>query len=44
MPTEIGISDWREVQKTLPDDGFVVETKIDDAAGCRNETTLKEAR
>ncbi len=31
---------WIECSKELPADGQIVRTKIDDARGCRNETTL----
>lgn len=32
---------WIETAKQLPPDGVVVQTKIDDSKGVRNETTLK---
>lgn len=35
--------DWIECSQQLPDDGIVVETKIDDEKGCRNEQTLKRS-
>lgn len=31
---------WFKTSKELPDDGEVVETKIDDGRGCRNEIQL----
>lgn len=35
---------WVEVRPdTLPPDGLVVDTKIDDARGCRNEWPLKRS-
>lgn len=34
---------WNETSKLLPPDGVVVLTKIDDAQGTRNETTLKRS-
>jgi len=34
------VSDWQRVGDTLPPDGLVVETKIDDSHGCRNEVAL----
>jgi len=33
--------EWIECSKKLPESGIVVETKIDDEKGCRNEQTLK---
>ena len=35
---------WKETKYTLPPEGVVVETKIDDERGCRNETTLKRRK
>lgn len=35
------MSDWTKSTDQLPPDGMVVETKIDDKDGVRNETTLK---
>lgn len=35
------MSNWIRCDGRLPDDGVVVETKIDDADGCRNEQSLK---
>jgi hypothetical protein len=32
---------WIEVSKQPPPDGVIVDTKIDDANGCRNEQKLK---
>lgn len=32
---------WISVKDQLPDNGHVVETKIHDGNGCRNQTTLK---
>lgn len=32
---------WRSIADELPEEGVVVETKIDDAAGVRNEARLK---
>jgi hypothetical protein len=34
---------WVSVVDRLPENGAVVETKIDDANGLRNETTLKRS-
>lgn len=34
------MSDWIAIEKELPPEGEEVHTKIDDADGCRNETTL----
>lgn len=34
--------EWIPVSDRLPTDGAMVATKIDDAQGCRNETTLKK--
>lgn len=31
---------WYRISDKLPNDGDVVETKIDDDRGCRNETQL----
>ena len=33
--------EWTRVEHTLPYEGEVVETKIDDANGCRNAQMLK---
>ncbi len=35
------MNDWRCIPADLPPDGLVVETKIDDSKGVRNEQTLK---
>ena len=35
---------WKETKYELPPEGVVVETKIDDERGCRNETTLKRSK
>ena len=35
------MSDWIKCETRLPPDGEIVETKIDDANGCRNEQSLK---
>lgn len=32
--------EWKLVSEQLPPEGEVVETKIDDEHGCRNETRL----
>ena len=32
---------WKRTDQELPPDGVVVQTKIDDARGCRNEQPLK---
>lgn len=32
---------WIKTSEKLPENGIVVETKIDDEFGCRNQTTLK---
>ena len=32
---------WRRVRSQLPPDGVVVETKIDDEDGVRNQQTLR---
>lgn len=32
---------WTPTNKTLPPNGLIVETKIDDGKGVRNRTTLK---
>jgi hypothetical protein len=32
---------WISINSALPDDGEIVETKIDDHRGCRNEQQLK---
>lgn len=32
--------DWIKVSEGLPPDGMIVETKIDDAKGCRNQQRL----
>lgn len=32
---------WTSTSESLPDEGLVVMTKIDDEKGVRNETTLK---
>ena len=38
---EKGKNRWRRCSEELPDCDVVVETKIDDENGCRNEGTLK---
>jgi rubrerythrin len=35
------MSDWQRVGDTLPEENLVVDTKIDDAKGCRNTAPLK---
>lgn len=35
------LSDWIECAKELPEEGRVVDTKIDDERGSRNETPLQ---
>lgn len=35
------MSDWIKTSRELPPEGEVVDTKIDDAKGCRNEAKLK---
>jgi hypothetical protein len=37
-------NDWIEISQQLPPQGKVVNTKIDDAKGCRNEAHLKLQR
>ena len=32
--------DWIRVSEELPPEGMIVETKIDDAKGCRNQQRL----
>lgn len=32
--------EWIETKKELPTEGIIVETKIDDEKGCRNEQKL----
>lgn len=32
---------WNETSKTLPENGIVVLTKVEDEHGCRNEQPLK---
>lgn len=39
--TEEDRSDWNVTNGHLPPDGIVVETKLDDAKGARNQTRLK---
>jgi hypothetical protein len=34
---------WNPTHQSLPDNGIVVETKIDDGNGVRNEQTLKRS-
>jgi hypothetical protein len=34
-------TNWIETRVSLPQNGEVVDTKIDDAQGCRNEQPLK---
>ena len=38
---EVMANKWISVSDDLPEHNKVVETKIDDENGCRNETTLK---
>jgi hypothetical protein len=38
------MSEWQRVGDTLPPDGEIVDTKIDDAKGCRNTSHLKRQR
>lgn len=35
------MSNWISLAESLPDNGLTVQTKIDDAGGCRNEQHLK---
>lgn len=35
------MTNWMPTSYRLPPEGVAVMTKIDDAKGCRNETTLK---
>lgn len=35
--------EWNETIKTLPEEGVVVLTKIEDEHGCRNEQLLKRS-
>ncbi len=35
---------WKRVADTLPPEGVVVKTKIDDSAGVRNEQNLKRSK
>jgi hypothetical protein len=35
------MSEWKETLFDLPPDGELVETKIDNRDGCRNEATLR---
>lgn len=35
------LSDWRSTKTDAPADGLLVETKIHDHQGCRNEVTLR---
>lgn len=39
-PTEL---EWKSVTEMLPPNGKVVDTKIDDAGGVRNEQRLKRS-
>jgi len=34
---------WFETERSLPRDGVVVDTKVDDAKGVRNEQPLKRS-
>ncbi len=34
------MAEWIETKKELPTEGIIVETKIDDKKGCRNEQKL----
>lgn len=34
---------WIPVTQSLPPNGVLVDTKIDDASGCRNEQPLKRS-
>jgi hypothetical protein len=38
------VADWIALTERLPDEGVVVDTKIDDEQGCRNEQPLKRQR
>jgi hypothetical protein len=38
------MSHWQRIGDTFPEEGVVVETKIDDGKGCRNEAKLKRHR
>lgn len=40
MKEERQTSEWNECKESLPPDNTVVDTKIHDQLGCRNETTL----
>lgn len=35
------MNDWTQTSLELPPNGLVVDTKIDDSDGCRNEQQLK---
>lgn len=37
------MNDWKQTSLELPPDGLVVDTKIDDGDGCRNEQQLKRS-
>ncbi len=37
------MSEWTKTIDILPQEGLVVQTKIDDDMGCRNEQTLKRS-
>jgi hypothetical protein len=41
MMPKIDCDPWIATSAQLPPDGLVVDTKIDDANGCRNEQPLK---
>ncbi len=34
------MAEWNETRLVKPEDGVVVETKVDDEHGCRNEQSL----
>jgi hypothetical protein len=38
---ETHVNDWKYIGDCLPENDVVVETKIDNEDGCRNETKLK---
>lgn len=38
------MNNWIQVQDELPPRGLIVDVKIDDELGCRNETKLKLGR
>lgn len=41
---ETALADWIALSERAPDEGVVVDTKIDDEEGCRNEQPLKRQR